>query len=58
MSAEETVFFSDLASFTELTDKLESEDLTNLLNRGLKLRGEGSLPLAAARPFGAGPKGQ
>jgi adenylate cyclase len=30
-----TVFFSDLASFTELTDKLESEDLTNLLNQYL-----------------------
>jgi adenylate cyclase len=30
-----TVFFSDLASFVELTDKLESEDLTNLLNQYL-----------------------
>ena len=30
-----TVFFSDLASFTELTDKLELEDLTNLLNQYL-----------------------
>jgi adenylate cyclase len=30
-----TVFFSDIASFTELTDKMESEDLTNLLNHYL-----------------------
>ena len=30
-----TVFFSDLAGFTELTDKLESEDLTALLNQYL-----------------------
>jgi class 3 adenylate cyclase len=30
-----TVFFSDLAGFTELTDKLESEDLTELLNEYL-----------------------
>lgn len=30
-----TVFFSDLASFTELTDKMESEDLTSLLNQYL-----------------------
>jgi adenylate cyclase len=28
-----TIFFSDLVNFTETTDKLESEDLTNLLNR-------------------------
>jgi adenylate cyclase len=28
-----TVFFSDIADFTKTTDKLESEDLTNLLNR-------------------------
>ncbi len=27
-----TVFFSDVAGFTELTDRLESEDLTQLLN--------------------------
>ncbi|WP_170604198.1 adenylate/guanylate cyclase domain-containing protein [Ruegeria arenilitoris] len=27
-----TVFFSDVAGFTELTDQLESEDLTQLLN--------------------------
>ncbi|NRB18186.1 MAG: PAS-domain containing protein [Rhodobacteraceae bacterium] len=30
-----TVFFSDIADFTETTDSLESEDLTNLLNRYL-----------------------
>ena len=30
-----TVFFSDLAGFTELTEKLESEDLTALLNEYL-----------------------
>jgi adenylate cyclase len=30
-----TVFFSDLAGFTELTEKLESEDLTALLNQYL-----------------------
>jgi class 3 adenylate cyclase len=30
-----TIFFSDLVNFTETTDKLESEDLTNLLNRYL-----------------------
>lgn len=30
-----TVFFSDLASFTELTDKMELEDLTHLLNQYL-----------------------
>lgn len=30
-----TVFFSDIADFTKTTDKLESEDLTNLLNRYL-----------------------
>ena len=30
-----TIFFSDLVNFTEITDKLESEDLTNLLNRYL-----------------------
>jgi class 3 adenylate cyclase len=30
-----TVFFSDIASFTETTDKLESEELTNLLNEYL-----------------------
>jgi PAS domain S-box-containing protein len=30
-----TVFFSDIAGFTETTDKLESEDLTNLLNHYL-----------------------
>lgn len=27
-----TIFFSDLAGFTETTDKMEPEDLTNLLN--------------------------
>lgn len=30
-----TVFFSDLVGFTETTDKLESEELTELLNRYL-----------------------
>jgi adenylate cyclase len=30
-----TVFFSDLAGFTEITDRLESEDLTRLLNHYL-----------------------
>jgi adenylate cyclase len=30
-----TVFFSDIAGFTETTDKMESEDLTQLLNRYL-----------------------
>ena len=30
-----TVFFSDIVAFTELTDRLESEDLTRLLNRYL-----------------------
>jgi adenylate cyclase len=30
-----TIFFSDVVSFTETTDKLESEELTNLLNHYL-----------------------
>jgi PAS domain S-box-containing protein len=30
-----TVFFSDIAGFTEITDKMESEDLTQLLNHYL-----------------------
>jgi len=30
-----TIFFSDVVNFTETTDKLESEELTNLLNRYL-----------------------
>jgi len=30
-----TVFFSDIANFTETTDSLESEELTNLLNQYL-----------------------
>jgi len=30
-----TVFFSDIASFTETTDNMESEELTNLLNHYL-----------------------
>lgn len=30
-----TIFFSDVVNFTETTDKLESEDLTQLLNRYL-----------------------
>ncbi|MEX2167474.1 MAG: adenylate/guanylate cyclase domain-containing protein [Methyloceanibacter sp.] len=30
-----TIFFSDVVDFTETTDKLESEDLTHLLNRYL-----------------------
>jgi adenylate cyclase len=30
-----TIFFSDVVNFTETTDDLESEDLTNLLNRYL-----------------------
>ena len=30
-----TIFFSDIANFTETTDNLESEELTNLLNRYL-----------------------
>ena len=30
-----TIFFSDVVNFTETTDKLESEDLTHLLNRYL-----------------------
>ncbi|MEE8539301.1 MAG: adenylate/guanylate cyclase domain-containing protein, partial [Woeseiaceae bacterium] len=30
-----TVFFSDIAGFTETTDNLESEELTNLLNHYL-----------------------
>lgn len=29
------IFFSDVINFTETTDKLESEDLTNVLNRYL-----------------------
>jgi hypothetical protein len=32
---EADLFFSDVVNFTETTDKLESEDLTNLLNRYL-----------------------
>ena len=31
----QTIFFSDVVNFTETTEKLESEDLTNLLNRYL-----------------------
>ncbi len=30
-----TVFFSDVAAFTELTDRMESEDLTQILNQYL-----------------------
>jgi PAS domain S-box-containing protein len=30
-----TIFFSDIAGFTEITDKMESEDLTQLLNHYL-----------------------
>ena len=30
-----TVFFSDIVGFTEMTDRMESEDLTRLLNRYL-----------------------
>ena len=30
-----TIFFSDIADFTEITDSLESEELTNLLNHYL-----------------------
>jgi class 3 adenylate cyclase len=30
-----TIFFSDVVNFTETTDKLESEDLTHILNRYL-----------------------
>jgi class 3 adenylate cyclase len=30
-----TIFFSDIANFTETTDSLESEELTNLLNQYL-----------------------
>ncbi len=30
-----TIFFSDIANFTETTDRLESEELTNLLNQYL-----------------------
>ena len=30
-----TIFFSDVVNFTETTDKLESQDLTNVLNRYL-----------------------
>lgn len=30
-----TIFFSDIADFTEITDNLESEELTNLLNHYL-----------------------
>ncbi|GJL84100.1 MAG: hypothetical protein DHS20C01_37340 [marine bacterium B5-7] len=30
-----TIFFSDIAGFTETTDKIESEDLTNLINHYL-----------------------
>ena len=30
-----TIFFSDIAGFTEVTDKMESEDLTHLLNHYL-----------------------
>jgi class 3 adenylate cyclase len=30
-----TIFFSDIANFTEITDSLESEELTNLLNQYL-----------------------
>jgi adenylate cyclase len=30
-----TIFFSDIANFTQTTDKLESEELTNLLNHYL-----------------------
>src|SRR4030095_3861613 len=31
-----TIFFSDIAGFTETTDMLESEELTNLLNQYLR----------------------
>src|SRR4029434_10714245 len=31
-----TIFFSDIAGFTETTDMLESEELTNLLNHYLR----------------------
>ena len=31
-----TIFFSDIAGFTETTDLLESEELTNLLNHYLR----------------------
>ena len=31
-----TIFFSDIAGFTETTDQLESEELTNLLNQYLR----------------------
>ena len=31
-----TIFFSDIAGFTETTDLLESEELTNLLNQYLR----------------------
>src|SRR6516164_8066981 len=31
-----TIFFSDIANFTETADSLESEELTNLLNQYLK----------------------
>jgi len=31
-----TIFFSDIAGFTETTDRLESEELTNLLNQYLR----------------------
>jgi adenylate cyclase len=30
-----TIFFSDIANFTETADSLESEELTNLLNQYL-----------------------
>jgi adenylate cyclase len=31
-----TIFFSDIAGFTETTDQLESEELTTLLNQYLR----------------------
>jgi adenylate cyclase len=42
-----TVFFSDIAGFTETTDRLESEDLTRLLNQYLTEMSEIALSYGA-----------
>jgi class 3 adenylate cyclase/HAMP domain-containing protein len=42
-----TVFFSDIAAFTETTDRLESEDLTRLLNHYLSEMSEIALSYGA-----------
>jgi adenylate cyclase len=42
-----TIFFSDVVNFTETTEKLESEELTNLLNRYLTEMSEIALQYGA-----------